>query len=171
MNDTFFIKRFCIEFNEQIVLALILKWPSFTDQQVFYLCKFPENVNPALQIRASQQSITANLPPLTAHIYHVMIIVTSDFSKKSFFYYYYFLKIIFNDLKLVFLVFKPHRANLFSFYIYSFLTPCFLIILCINALHLSVFSTACKYTEWVSFLFACFTMYINALYLLYFSHH
>ena len=150
MNDTFFIKRFCIEFNEQIVLALILKWPyfwvqkvgklrwSFTDQQVFYLCKFPENVNPALQIRANQLSITANLRPLTANIYHVMIIVTSDFSKKSFYYYYYFLKIIFNDLKLVFLVFKPHRANLFSFYIYSFLTPCFLIILCINALHLSV---------------------------------
>ena len=36
-------------------------------------------------IRASQQSITANLWPLTAHIYHVMIIVTGGFSKKSFF--------------------------------------------------------------------------------------
>ena len=29
------------------------------------------------------QSITANLRPLTTHIYHVMIIVTGDFSKKS----------------------------------------------------------------------------------------
>ena len=38
-----------------------------------------------LQIRAGQRSITANLWPLTAHIYHVMIIVTSSFSKNSFF--------------------------------------------------------------------------------------
>ena len=36
----------------------------------------------ALQIRAGHQSITANLWPLTAHIYHIMIIVTSGFSKK-----------------------------------------------------------------------------------------
>ena len=36
----------------------------------------------ALQIRAGQRSITANLWPLTAHIYHVMIIVTGGFSKK-----------------------------------------------------------------------------------------
>ena len=35
----------------------------------------------ALQIRA----ITTNLWPLTTHIYHIMIIVTGDFSKKSFF--------------------------------------------------------------------------------------
>ena len=28
---------------------------------------------------------TTNLPPLTAHIYHVMITVTSDFSKTFFF--------------------------------------------------------------------------------------
>ena len=37
---------------------------------------------PALQIRAGQRSITANLRPLTAHIYHAMIIVTGNFSKK-----------------------------------------------------------------------------------------
>ena len=37
------------------------------------------------EIRAGQWSITANLWPLTTHIYHVMIIVTSDFSKKYFF--------------------------------------------------------------------------------------
>ena len=36
-----------------------------------------------LQVRASQRSITANLLPLTAHIYHVMIIVTGRFSKES----------------------------------------------------------------------------------------
>ena len=42
-------------------------------------------IKPALQIRASQQSITASLWPLTAHSYHVMIIVTHGFSKKSFF--------------------------------------------------------------------------------------
>ena len=39
---------------------------------------------PALQIRAGQLSITINLWPLAAHIYHVMIIVTGGFSKKSF---------------------------------------------------------------------------------------
>ena len=39
----------------------------------------------ALQIRAGQLSITTNLWPLTAHIYHVMIIVTRGFPKKSFF--------------------------------------------------------------------------------------
>ena len=49
--------RFCIQFHELVELALILKWPyvwdlkvgmlrwSFTDQQVSYLCRFPENVN------------------------------------------------------------------------------------------------------------------------------
>ena len=44
----------------------------------------------ALEIRAGQRSITANRWPLTAHIYHVMIIVTGGFSKKSFYYYYLF---------------------------------------------------------------------------------
>ena len=38
-----------------------------------------------LQITAGQRSITTNFWPLTAHIYHVMIIVTSGFSNKSFF--------------------------------------------------------------------------------------
>ena len=58
----------------------------------------------ALQIRASQRSITANPWPLTAHIYHVMTIVTGDFSKKSFYHYYFhFVEILWNDLELVFL--------------------------------------------------------------------
>ena len=39
----------------------------------------------ALQVRAGQRSITANLWPLITHVYHVMILVTSGFSKKSFF--------------------------------------------------------------------------------------
>ena len=38
-----------------------------------------------LQIRADRRSITANLWPLTAYIYHAMIIVTGGFSKKTFF--------------------------------------------------------------------------------------
>ena len=38
----------------------------------------------ALQIRASKQLITANVWPLTAHIYHVMIVMTGGFSNKSF---------------------------------------------------------------------------------------
>ena len=37
-----------------------------------------------LQIKIGQQSITTNFWPLTAHKYHIMIIVTGDFSKKSF---------------------------------------------------------------------------------------
>ena len=37
----------------------------------------------ALQIRAGQLLITANLWPLTTHICHIMIIVASGFSKKS----------------------------------------------------------------------------------------
>ena len=56
-----------------------------------------------LQIRAGQQPITANLWPLTDHIYHVMIIVTGGFSKKSFYYYLYFIEILLNDLELAFL--------------------------------------------------------------------
>ena len=48
-----------------------------------------------LQIRASQQSITANLWALIAHIYHVMNIVISGFSKKSFFNYYFQKQIFF----------------------------------------------------------------------------
>ena len=40
---------------------------------------------PPLQIRAGQWSTTANLWPLTTHIYHVMIFVTDSCSKKSFF--------------------------------------------------------------------------------------
>ena len=53
----------------------------------------------ALQIRDGQRSITANLLPLTAHIYHVMIIVTGGFSKKSVLFYYYFLESFLNDLE------------------------------------------------------------------------
>ena len=60
--------------------------------------------NAALQIRAGQRSITINLWALTAHIYHVMIVVTDGFSKKSFYYYYfYFAEILFNNLELVLL--------------------------------------------------------------------
>ena len=39
----------------------------------------------ALKIKAGQQSITANLWPLTTHIYHAMIKVIGGFSKKYFF--------------------------------------------------------------------------------------
>ena len=38
----------------------------------------------ALQIRASQQSITANLWPLTTHFCHVMVIVTGGFPRNPF---------------------------------------------------------------------------------------
>ena len=48
---------------------------------------FLTGYTPVLQISAGQQSITTNFQPLTYHIYQVMIIVTSGFSKKSFFFY------------------------------------------------------------------------------------
>ena len=73
----------------------------------------------ALQTRAGQGSITANLRPLTAHIYYVMIIVTCDFSKKSFYCYYYFLEILLSDLELVFLEFThlQNTQNKFVFFL------------------------------------------------------
>ena len=86
----------------------------------------------ALQIRAGQRSITTSLWPLTAHIYHVIIIVTGGFFKRSFFYLYcfYFLEILLKDLELVFLefihIYKTQR-NVFSFYLFIF-TCCFVII-------------------------------------------
>ena len=43
---------------------------------------FLENIITMLQITAGQWAITANLWLLTTHIYHVMTIVTGDFSKK-----------------------------------------------------------------------------------------
>ena len=54
-----------------------------------------------LQIRTSQQSITANLWDLITHIYHVMTIVISGFSKKSFFNYY-FQKLMFFKTQMFF---------------------------------------------------------------------
>ena len=44
----------------------------------------------ALQITASQQSITANLWHLTAHIYHAMITMIDGFSKIYYYYHYYY---------------------------------------------------------------------------------
>ena len=55
---------------------------------MFNMCKFHHEKSytvTALQTRAGQWSITANLWPLTAYFYHAIIIVTSGFSKKSFF--------------------------------------------------------------------------------------
>ena len=57
LSDNFFTERSCGEFHEYIVLALVLKQPYFwvqevgmlrrslRDQQVLYLCRFPENIN------------------------------------------------------------------------------------------------------------------------------
>ena len=49
-----------------------------------YLCVIHGGMS-VLQIRTGQRSFTANLLPLTAHIYYVMIIVTGGFTKKYFF--------------------------------------------------------------------------------------
>ena len=48
------------------------------------IATYPLRSTAALQIKGGQRSITANLWALTAHIYHVMIIMTGGFSKKSF---------------------------------------------------------------------------------------
>ena len=77
--------------------------------------------NKIWKIRTGERSINANLRPLTAHIYHVMIILTDGFSKKS---YYFFLEILLDNLELVILEFKhfykTHRTSLFSFYLFIF---------------------------------------------------
>ena len=84
----FLIKNF-------LIINFLPSLPDLTHTKILLLCNnrnktkyFPlQNPfleDPVLQIRDSQQSITANLWPLTAHIYYVMIIVTSGFSKKSF---------------------------------------------------------------------------------------
>ena len=61
---------------------------------------------PELQIRAGQRLISINLQPSTAHIYHVMIIVTGGFSKKSLIYqyYFYFLEILLNYREFAFML-------------------------------------------------------------------
>ena len=109
--------------------------PNFTIFSIF--------IYAALQIRDGHRSISANLQPLTTHINHLMIIITSGFSNKSLFYYYYFyfLEILLNDLELVFLeykhIYKTQRPTLLSSYL-LFFTCCFKLILCINILHLFI---------------------------------
>ena len=71
---------------------------------VKYKVQITSHVKAALEIRPGQRPITTNLWPLTAHIYHVMIIVTDGFSKKSFLLLQYSNFILF----------------LFSFYLFSF---------------------------------------------------
>ena len=126
---------------------------------------------PALQIRAGQRSITASLWPLTAHAYHVMIIVISSFSKSLSLLILFLFPINFlNNLELVFLEFK-HLQNVRKKYVFflscSFFTCCFMIILWINALHLFIFSGACKHTGRVCSLFyCCFAITLCAFHLL-----
>ena len=99
--------------------------------------------NTALQTRAGQRSITANFWPLTAHTYHLMIIVTGGFSKNSF-----FINIIFISYKFFWTLlnlfswnlntFTKHKEPVCFLFICSFCTCFFVIILHINALHLSI---------------------------------
>ena len=128
-------------------------------------CTYPTLVT----VRAGQRSITANLRPLTTHIYHVMIIVTDEFSMKS------LLLFLRNSFKQFWTYLLQNSQNKFVFFLsIHFFTCCFVIILCINTFRLFVLFTACKDTGWVCSLFAhCFTItvYINTLHLLYFLHH
>ena len=59
-----------------------------------------------LQIRAGQRSITANLWPLTAHIYCVMFIVTVGISKSFLLLQLFPRNSLVKGLELVFLEFK-----------------------------------------------------------------
>ena len=61
------------------------------NKAIFLIPEHSSLMESALQIRAGQGSITINLSPLTAHVYHVMIIVTSWFCKK----YFFFINLIF----------------------------------------------------------------------------
>ena len=142
-----------------------------TKFELIHLCKNVKSnfTLTVLWIRTSQQSITANLRPLTTHIYHVMIIVTDEFSMKS------LLLFLRNSFKQFWTYLLQNSQNKFVFFLsIHFFTCCFVIILCINTFHLFVLFTACKDTGWVCSLFAhCFTItvYINTLHLLYFLHH
>ena len=111
---------------------------------------------PALQIRA----ITINLWPLTTHIYHAMIIMTSGFSKKS------LLLFPRNSFEHVFLEFKhlykTHRISLFSFYLIIFIR-CFVIFLCSNALHLFILFH-CMQTHWMSLFSFCLLFCNHSVY-------
>ena len=79
--------------------------------QIYITCIY---ITSALQIRAGQWTITANLWPLTTHIYHVMIIVTSGFSMKPFYYHcFHFAEILLNDFELVFLELLNIRNSFF----------------------------------------------------------
>ena len=107
-----------------------------------------------LQIRTisyRQRSVTVNHRSLTAYIYHVMIIVTSSFSQKSFINFYksfkdpfYFIEILLNDLQQVQLfswnsnTFTKYKKQVWFLFICSVFTRCFVIILCINVLNLSI---------------------------------
>ena len=78
----------------------------------------------------SQRSVTSSLRSLTAHIYYLMIIVTSGFSQKSFFYWYYlyFLEIFWRFLNLFswnLNTFTKHKEQVFFFLICSIFTCLF----------------------------------------------
>ena len=81
------------------------------------------------------------------------------FQRNLFYYYYYFLEVLLNNLELFFLEFKQfyktHRTSLFF-------TFFFVIILCINALHLFLFFPLRIKTGWFSFCLLS-TLYINNL--------
>ena len=90
-----------------------------------------------------------------------MIILTGGFSNKSF-----FINIIFISYKFFWAIlnlfswnlntFTNHKDQVCFLLICSFSTCCFVIILCINALHLFIIFTSCKHTGWACFLFYCF---------------
>ena len=51
---------------------------------VSLIFEMQETNSAQLQIRAGQRPVTASFRPLTAHIYHVMVILTGGFSSNLF---------------------------------------------------------------------------------------
>ena len=114
------------------------------NKAIFLIPEHSSLMESALQIRAGQGSITTNLLPLTAHVYHVMIIVTSWFCKK----YFFFINLIFISYKFFWTILNlfswnlntltKHKEQVCFLLICSFFPCCYLIILCINTLHLFI---------------------------------
>ena len=76
-SDNFVVANFCKLYEHCFYVSFLRDW--------YKRAKKVWNQNTvALQIRTGQWSITANLWPLTAHVYDVMIIVTVTFPRNLF---------------------------------------------------------------------------------------
>ena len=129
-----------------------------------------------LEIRADQRSITANLWPLTAQIYHAFndhcdwwlfqiffLLILFLFPKKFFW-------TILNLFSWNLETFTKHKEQICFLFMCSFFTRCCIVFCVLTLYTFSYFSTACKHIGWVCSLFAwcfAFTLCNNVLHLSY----